>query len=199
MQKFVLILFPFLLFFAGGCNNTDANKASRPTASANEKQSYFPVTDFILGQLKEIDSMPVTPLKIITKNKKTDSVWLKRKDIRIFAEPFLHPPIDSANLQNLFTEKSFMDQTINAVTLSYDPIKELPPSMQLTHWDVYIDPEKNMVERIYITKQKDSSGINIKTQLTWKVNKWCSIRTITQQVAMPPQVTEEKLVWNFDD
>ena len=198
MQKFVVLALFSFIFFAEACNTDDANKATQQV-SANKPQSFFPVTNFLLGQLNEIDSMPVTPLKIITKNNKADSVWLTRKDIRIFAQPFLHPMIDSGNLQSFFVEKSFMDQTINAVTLSYDPIKKLPPSMQLTHWDVYIDPQKNTVDRIYMTKQKDSSGINIKTQLTWKVNKWCSIRTIAQQNTMPPQVSEEKLVWNFDE
>lgn len=143
--------------------------------------------------------MPVTPLKLITINSKTDSIWMTRKDIRIFAEPFLHPFIDSANLQNWFAEKSFMDQTINAITLSYDPVKTLPDSMQLTHWDVYINPQKNAVDRIYITKQKDGNGMIISRQLTWKANKWCSIRTITQQNTAAPKVSEEKLVWNFDE
>ncbi len=199
MQKTLVSFLCFLLFNATACNNVSKKAALPLRAADNKQQSFFPVTHFILGQLNEIDSMPVTPLKLITINSKTDSIWMTRKDIRIFAEPFLHPFIDSANLQNWFAEKSFMDQTINAITLSYDPVKTLPDSMQLTHWDVYINPQKNAVDRIYITKQKDGNGMIISRQLTWKANKWCSIRTITQQNTAAPKVSEEKLVWNFDE
>ena len=121
-------------------------------------KANFSGNDFLLGQLTEIDSLPVTPLKIVIDNDKRDSVWLKKKDIRPFAQPFLNPVIDSISMQNFFKESSFMDQTINAITLSYDPIKKLPDSMKLNHWDVYIDPQKNKVQRIYIVKEEIING-----------------------------------------
>ncbi len=143
--------------------------------------------------------MPVTPLKIIIDNGKRDSIWLKKGDIRPFAKPFLSPLIDSISLHELFEEASFMDQTINAVTLSYDPVKKLPDSMKIAHWDVYIDPQKGTVQRVYIVKEETLNGVALTTQLTWKANKWCSIRTIEQQPKMAPRIKEEILKWEFDD
>jgi hypothetical protein len=162
-------------------------------------QSFFPVTDFLLGQLNELDSMPVTPLQIIIDDGKTDSIWMKRKDIRVFSKPFLTPVIDSVSMRNFFTEKSFMDQTINAVTLTYDPKIKLPDSIKLTHWDVYIDPEKSTVKRIYMVKEETINGVTIITQLTWKVNEWCSIRTISQENKTLPHIKEQILKWGYDD
>lgn len=199
MQKYIQDFFSvFLFFFIGGCHSKDV-KQSAQTINADEQQSFFPVTDFLLGQLKEIDSLPITPLKITISNRKQDSVWLKKKDIRDFSIPFLHPLIDSASMQNLFSEKSFMDQTINAITLSYDPKIKVPDSIKLTHWDVYIDPQKNTVQRIYLVKEETINGINTITQLTWKVNKWCSIRTIQQQIKLPPEIKEEIMKWDLDE
>src|ERR1035437_10028251 len=113
MQKFLRVIRSFLLFFFSSCHNKEVTQVPQIN-NTEETQSFFPVTDFLMGQLNEIEGLPVTPLKITVSDDKRDSLWLKKKDIRIFALPFLHPVIDSNSMQNFFTEKSFMDQTINA-------------------------------------------------------------------------------------
>ena len=198
MRNLFKAIYLLPVFFLGACHNKET-KQDQSVNNIVEAQSFFPVTEFLLGQLKEIDSLPVTPLKIIIDNDKRDSIWLKKNDIRTFAIPFLTPLIDSISLQNFFAEKSFMDQTINAVTLSYDAVKKLPDSMKLNHWDVYIDPQKGTVQRVYMVKEEIINGITVTTQLTWKVNKWCSIRTIEQQPKIAPRVKEEIMKWEFDD
>lgn len=160
MQKFITVIYSLLLFLFSACHHKEVKRVSQIN-NTEETQSFFPVTDFLLGQLNEIDSLPVTPLKITVSGDKQDSLWLKKKDIRMFALPFLHPVIDSISMQNFFTEKSFMDQTINAITLSYDPKTKIPDSIKLNHWDVYIDPQKNKVQRIYLVKEEVINGESI--------------------------------------
>ena len=198
MQKLFKTIYFLPVILLCACHNKEV-KRPQSVSNIEESQPFFPVTDFLLGQLNEIDSMPVTPLKIIIDNGKRDSIWLKKNDIRPFAKPFLNPLIDSISLHQFFAEESFMDQSINAVTLSYDPIKKLPDSIKLTHWDLYIDPQKGTVQRVYIVKEDTVNGATLTTQLTWKANKWCSIRTIEQQSKIPPRIKEEILKWEFDD
>ncbi len=197
MQNFfrAICFVAFIIF--SNCNNT-REKQAQPINTTEEKQPYFPVTDFLLGQLNEIDSLPVTPLKIIVAENKSDSVWLKKKDIRTFAIPFLHPVIDSNFIQKFYTGVSFMDQTINTVTFSYDAKPALPDSIKLNHWDVYINPQKNTVQRIYLVKNDVINGTDVTEQLTWEVNKWYSIRTITQRKDKEPEIKEEIMKWDFD-
>ncbi len=180
------------------CHNAEQKKIL-PEIPVEEPVSFFPVTEFILGQLREIDSLPVTPLKINFDSNKQDSVWLKKEDIRKYASPFLHPVIDSVSMEDLFSGKSFLDQTINAFTFSYDAKTKLPDSIKLTHWDVYIDPLKSNVLRIYMVKEELINKEHITTQLTWKSDKWFSIRTIMQQPDRQPQIKEEMLKWDFND
>ena len=199
MQKFITVIYIASIFFLYACH-TSKEKQVYPHKTTEEKtQAFFPVTDFLLGQLHVTDSLPITPVKITISGNKQDSVWLKKEDIRTFAIPFLHPVIDSVTMQNYFTERSFMDQTINAITLSYDAKAQLPDSMKLNHWDIYIDPLKNAIQRIYLVKEETINGEIVTTQLTWKVNKWCSIRTIVQPPNKSPQVKEEIMKWDFDD
>jgi len=96
-----------------------------------------------------------------------------------------------------YSEKSFLDQTINAVTFSYDPKIKLPDSLNLTHWDVYINPQTSRVERIYLVKESTEKNANVTTQLTWLSDKWFSIRTI-KDADGKPEVKETKIIWGFD-
>lgn len=194
MQKLFGAFCISFFFMLTACHSREERGAIVKNNSV-DTVNIFPVTDFLKAQLKQIDSMPVTPLKVISENGKGDSSWLKRVEIRNHATPFLTPVIDSANMISLFSEKSFLDQTINAFTFSYDAKVKLPDSIKLTHWDVYMNPQTNKIERIYLVKQNADTT----EQLTWVVNKWYSVRTIIQEAGKEAKIKEEKIIWNFDD
>ena len=196
----------YLIFFliAIGCNNIHNDAATAITrvdaASQNKKDSFFPVTSFIKGQLLLLDSLPITPLHTIIVNNKTDSIWIKRNELALLLKDFLSPEIKETNLTNYFKETSFNDQTIDAITFTYDPLPTLPDSFSLRHWDIYIVPESGKISKIYLVKQaKEREGI-ITRQLTWKTNKWASITTLINK---PDGITTilkaEKFTWNFND
>jgi hypothetical protein len=197
MQKFLLFFALISLVFFSACHSDEPSVQTGTPAT--EESHIFPVTAFLRAQLKKMDTLPITPLLVHTSNGKIDSTWLKREDIRQKALPFLSPEIDSARMHSLFSEKAFLDQTINAYTFSFDPVKKLPDSIDVVHWDVYMNAQTNAIERIYIVKENDSSGTNVTRQLTWVINKWFSTRTIRQNQSGQPEVTETKLIWNFDD
>ncbi len=198
MQKLFTFLLIGILFCLNACRSHEEPESTAPKIDQNDP-SIFPVTDFLKGQLKELDSMPVTPLKTITQNGKVDSVWVKRDSIRPFAAGFLTPVIDSASMWRYFSGKSFLDQSINAFTFSFDPKSKLPDDMHLNHWDVYVDPQKGSVTRVYLVKEFKEDSANTTTQLTWQTNQWCSIRTIIQHAGKDPEVKEERMTWNFEN
>ena len=157
------------------------------------------MTEFLKGQIKEIENLPVTPLKIDIDGVRHDSSWIDKKEIKNYAEPFLHPLIDSSSMANIFSGKAFLDQTIDAFTFSYDAKVKLPDSIRLTHWDVYIDPHKNNVQRIYMIKTDSINSGQVTTQLTWVAGKWFSIRNITNVPDGEPTIKEEIFKWDFDE
>ena len=160
-----------------------------------EKQKFFPVTDYLEGEIYNIKKSGVNPLKYTTVNDHTDSVWIKIEELDSVVAEFLHPRIDSANLVTLFSGKSFLDQSLNAVTFTYDAALVLPDSMKLKHWDVYIDPKTSKVKRIYMVKEIDKTKT---LQLTWVNGQWCKITTIGTDVNGVMKVEkEEKLIWDF--
>jgi hypothetical protein len=198
MQKFFRFLIFSLAVFTS-CQSDHKLKETETVSPGKETQMFFPVTDFLLGQLHELDSLPITPLRTMKiDDSEVDSVWLKREDIRNFATPFITPVIDSVSMSPYFSTRSFLDQTINSITLTYDPKIKLPKNIHLRHWDVYVDPQKGTVQRIYIVKEFEKDGISTTVQLTWNVNFDFSIRTIEQASGGKPIIKVEKMAWNFD-
>lgn len=193
-MKIIVVLFSCSVFLYS-CSHTGKSaelQAEKDTAAAPK---FFPVTEYLKGEIFNIKNSGVNPLKYTTVNGVTDSVWIKIEQLDSTVYEFLHPEIDSVNLNTLFVEKSFLDQSLNAVTFTYDPAGTLPDSMKLKHWDVYIDPKTNKVKRVYMVKQADKNKM---LQLTWVNGQWCKTTTIlTNDKGEMKVEKEEKLIWDF--
>lgn len=192
MKKILLFLaIPVLLF---SCN--DDPKATTATPGQEEAPDFFPVTSYIKGQIAEIKSASINPLKIVTANNKIDSTWLKVETMDSAFAEFLSPEIDSTNMSQWFKESKFLDRTLNTYTFTYEPAKELPATISLIRWDVYVNPETGRVARIYIEK----SGNNKQDiQLSWQSNGSSKIVYISTDASGKPAIEKEELIkWNFD-
>jgi hypothetical protein len=131
----------------------------------------------------------------ITKNKQVDSSWLKAEHFEKEMAPFLASVIDTTNMAVYFSEKKFLDQTLNAYTFTYDPKVVLPDSMQLQHWDIYVDPVTNKVTRIYLIRKIANKK---QQQLTWQSDKWCKVVTIATDATGKNFVEQEVFIkWDF--
>lgn len=193
MRYFISCL--LAVFVLISCSNSSTTETKKEEKEPVKKQSFFPVTSYIRGQLYEINLKGVTPLKYTTRNGRTDSAWIKISELEGAVKEFLTPVIDSTNLTTLFAEKNFLDQTIDAFTFTYDPIGQLPDTMKLKHWDVYIDPENGKVKRIYMVKEVSKSE---SFQLTWQGDKYCKIVSIiTDEKGNSSVEKEEKITWDF--
>lgn len=172
---------------------------SQTEDTTEAKPKFFPVTEFLAGQIALFDSMPVTPLHLTTINGKTDSEWIKREQLKTFLNPFVTHEINDSNLIKYFTESKFNDQTIDAATLSYLPKSTKPDSLSLSMWNVYINPKKGRVIKIYIQKNIKENNQNITQQLTWQVGKYAEITSIINTPDGKSSVLKrEKFIWNFD-
>lgn len=194
-------LFCFLLAQLFSCQTKSSKDApvavpeKKSTSDTAASDAFFPVTNYLKGQINDIREKGVNPVKYTTKDKSTDSAWLKSENFEKEMSSFLETSIDATNLIDLFSEKKFLDQTLNAYTFTYDPKVSLPDSMALQHWDVYVDPNTNKVKRIYmIIKIRGEK----QQQLTWQSDKWCKIVTIGIDKNDNSYVEKEVLIkWDF--
>lgn len=191
----MIIAFGFVLLLLQSCKNPSKSDAAKTQAKTTEHQSFFPVTSYIRGQVSDMISRQLNPIKYVTINNHTDSSWLKIEELHVSFDDFLHPEIDSTNLISLFKESGFMDQTVDAYTFTYEPKAAVPDSLKLQHWDVYLDPNTQKVRRIYIVKNNGEGRIK---QLTWQGDKWCKIVDIITKPDGTSAVEKEvKITWDF--
>src|SRR5688572_24113941 len=113
MMKFALISLCILL--AVSCNSK-TEPASEPTTvtetvakDSTTANSFFPVTNYIRGQINDIRLKGVNPMIYTTVKDQTDSSWLKAENFENEMAPFLENTIDTTNLKDLFSEKKFLD------------------------------------------------------------------------------------------
>ena len=164
------------------------------TPEESEVSTFFPVTAFLKGQVFSLQDKGINPLKYTTVDNKTDSAWLKVEEIPGAVAPFLEIKIDSANLRDTFKETTFLDQTIDAYTFSYDPKVTLPDNYKLRRWDVYVNPETNRVNRVYIVRKEND---HTTLQLTWQTNKFCKMVYISDSTGKPSIEKEILINWDF--
>ena len=182
-------------FFSCTNKKHNAEAAINDVPSQETSTKFFPVTNFIKGQILEIKKNGANPLKITTVKQHSDSAWIKMEDLQTELSAFLQPVIDTGNLTAMFSEKKFLDQTLDAYTFTYDPINILPDSMQLLHWDVYVNPADGKIKRIYMVKKADSASVQ---QLTWQAGKWGKIVTLKNTAGGNTIVAKEQMIiWNF--
>ena len=186
-----------LLFSCTNRNNESVTPLSSTGVETGnpEETSFFPVTAFLKGEIFSIRNKGVTPLKKVTAGNRTDSSWIKIDSLEAAFSDFLDPVIDTANLKGIFSEKKFLDQTLNAFTFTYDPQTDKAKDFLFTHWDVYVDPENNRVTRIYLLKKAGGAKT---LQLTWQTGKWCRIVTINDNNSKQPIEREEKISWSYE-
>ena len=120
------------------CHNTQNNKTSE-IASSEENEVFFPVTEFLKGQIAEIKEKGVTPLRYFKKGDKIDSSWLNMNELNQHFTDFLLPEIDSVKLSTFYTAKRFYDQTLNEITLTYEAKQPDFKNLNWTGWNVYIN------------------------------------------------------------
>jgi len=132
----------FFLLSAGiivliSCNNSSTSEAIKteikPDSLQPKRKSFFPVTSYIKGEIFGFKKDGINPIKHTTIKNHTDSVWLKIEEVEGAVKEFLYPEIDSLNLVSLFSEKSFLDQSVDSYTFTYDPDGTLPDTMTLKH------------------------------------------------------------------
>jgi hypothetical protein len=198
-MKFSLLVFCiWALCSCTGNDKVSAPVVSTPVAepSVDTAENYFPVTNYIKGQIAEIRERGLNPLMIVLENGHTDSSWLRVEDFEKQFAPFLTPVIDTANFKSLFKETKFEDQSLDTYTWSYEPYNTLPDTFTLKRWDVYVSTATSKVLRVYWMKE---TGKNAQEQLMWNSGSSCKIVQLHEQNGNIVVDKEIIIKWDFNE
>ncbi len=191
MIRIILLLSTCMIV---ACN---APVVKEPPAETEETQSngFFPVTNYLRGQIAEIKSRGFTPLRIDSTAGRKDSTWVKLESLDSTFKEFLEPEIDSQNLIKFYKEDKFADQTLGTYTFTYTSLPNLPEANALKRWDVYISQETSAIKSIYFVKKFADKEL----QLTWESNRGSKqVSIATDKTGRQFVEYEQVIIWNFE-
>ena len=183
----------FIFIFVCLITSCSQNKSEKSTAGQTDSDaSFFPVGNYLLGDIESIKQNGISPKYFHIKNGISDSSFLQIENIKSNLTDFLSPLIDSASMNSWVKENKFYDESIESFTLSYDVQKDYFEKTAWRKWDVYINPESQKVDRIFLVKNISDSTI---AQLTWIPTSYAKIVIINNKNST---VAEEKtIIWNY--
>jgi hypothetical protein len=193
MKKTFLVIFlvPAIFF---SCKE---KKDTTPTAAQDEKKSYFPVADFLRGQIHSLDSMPVAFLQIIIAGNKSDSSYIKQPEFHQLAQNFIFPETAPGVFEKKFKENLFLDQTTKSATFNYTATDS---GSALNRIDVLATPDEliSKVSSVFMQESTISNDTSIVRKLLWQTNKEFEIIQIVQVPNKPKAISQRIVIWNVN-
>lgn len=185
-----------IMFLAGGfllsCEN---NKTPGEAERAGETKSYLPIKDFILEDMRQIDSFAGGMLLKEIINDKKDSVFLAPNDYKEYTDKFLAPELDSARFNKEYDESSLMDETTQMLNFIYTA---KDPNAALKRVILYVSPSLSIdrVNRVYMETEKTMGDTSISERLTWKMKQYFMIVENKQTPAGYQSKKIQKIIWD---
>jgi hypothetical protein len=190
MKYFMIILI--------GAVSVSSCTDQKPTTAApeqNEKKSYFPVIDFLKGQIHYADSLPSAILKIVTENNNRDSSYIKREEFNKLAQDFILPDLQQDIFEKSFKESSFIDQTTESATFNYASTDR---KLSVQRVDVLATPDElySKVKSVFIQQTVNKNDTIIVKKLYWQTNKHFQIATSVQAPNQPQKIKQLQVTWD---
>ena len=175
-----------------------AEPKQETTEKKEEKEApkaYLPVTDYIRGEMRAIDSLPVGILKRITAGNRSDSAFIQPAEFRQLASAFLLPELEKGKFEQSFSESSFFDQSTELLTFTY---QGTDPNVAVKRVDVLISPSLQLdkIKSIYIEKSYQSGDTLFSKKMYWKAGASFQVATQKSRDGQPASLEQLKVIWD---
>jgi hypothetical protein len=176
-----------------------AATAEKPTTltagDSAAPQPFFPVADFIKGEINYVDSLPVGIKKYTTKDNTTDSGYIRLDEFHRLAREFESPELSGTQFEKKFKETSFYDKSTNTATFLYTSTDTANTVQRVdvvtAKGDIYDE-----VRSIYLEKNSSDGKKSMTKKMYWKPKRNFQIITLTNTNAKKPENELIKVVWD---
>ena len=204
-MKHILVALVISGLLLSACkNNSSKTPASTSIADSPgshdtaiiKKEDFFPVSAYIGGQLKMIDSLQLPLSMATTVNHDTKYAVATDKQLRQWAGLFQQPDITDPALRNQYKETNIADESGPSVTLIYTALNNMLPVQKI---NVFIKPDpiqNDKVTGVYIEKTFSVNDTLFKQKLYWKTGKSLQVSTekSIKNTALPAE--QVKITWD---
>ena len=175
---------------------TACNQKEESKKVEESKEPPISVLSIIKGQLNHLDTSIYEVKKFETTGNVTDSIYLKRDEIRRVAEPFLSlPEIANEKYHDKYAETRLIDaqqNTLNITSLATNDTAEVQKQIII----IGLSPTTNStVQSIFIDRYISRGDSTIQQKLFWEIDKYFSIGSIIEKERQPEKIHTTKVTW----
>src|SRR6187401_45967 len=185
-MKNYLILPALIAVFFAACKEKKETEQEPPISALS----------IIKGQLNSLDTSLYSIMKYETTGNVTDTLYLKREDVRKFAAPFLTlPEIADKEYYENYTEERLIDaqqETLNITSTAKSENAEIQKQIMVI---TLADVSSGKVQSIFIDRYIPSKDSTIEQKLFWEVGKYFSIGSIIEKENQPDKTHFSKVTW----
>jgi hypothetical protein len=171
-----------LMLWSCGEKNQSAGAKSDTTSTMSDttikaESPYFPVYDFLGGEIAYVDSTPVGIMKYTTIGKAKDSGYIQLEEFHKLVSEFQLPEINDSSLKKKFQETSFVDKSNGSATFFYKPNE---PSTSIKRIDVVTVKGEiyDEVKSLYMEREFRNSDSVVLKKLIWKPKRNFQVITV---------------------
>ena len=185
----VVIVSGLLLAGCGSHQTVQEKKEPEPP------KSYFPVQDYIKGEIKLIDSLPVGIMKKFSSGNKKDTGFIDRNVFHQLASEFASDQLSKSALEKQYAETAFKDETTGYFTMTYLPTSDSAP---LRRVDVTVKQgaTSDKLNSIYVEKEYLLNDTAVTEKLYWKANTSFRITKEKTFKNQNPVIEQLLVIWD---
>jgi hypothetical protein len=163
MRLITIASFVMLLLHVACSSPQTSDQPGTPLADSTV---FYPFVQYIEEQMTYVDSTPLAIEKLSFLNgKMVDSAIIGRDEFNQLASAFLETDPNQANNKAKFSEQSFQDLSIDALTFS---ITATTPDTRLRQATVLLHPETKKVKHVMLKLEEGNADSTVSSTLLWK-------------------------------
>lgn len=183
--------FDFFTFLLVSLIIYSCNQKKSPVIE-EKKKDFLPVTDFLSGEIKHINTVPYSFTNYITIGEKTDTSYINKVVFHKMIEEFLEVNICDKKYIDFYDETSLIDTSTRLASFTYIANS---PDMKVSRIDAYIDPNSGKFKKLFIKLIYHKSDTLFEKQLLWQTSGNFSLVT-SQTINNKESIKQEKVVWD---
>jgi len=163
MRLFTIVSLAWLFLHVSCSNPQTARQQGTP---ATDTAVFYPYVQYVEDQIKYVDNTPLAIEKLTYQNgKMVDSAIIGRDEFNQLASLFVETDPNQAANKPQFSEESFQDLSIDALTFS---ITATTPDTRLRQATVLLHPETKKVKHVLLKLEEGNADSTVSSTLLWK-------------------------------
>lgn len=184
-----------LLMLALALTCACGERKEQPAPETSKPQAYFPVKDFLQGEISAVDSLPVGLMQYHSSANQSDSGYIDRERFHALAAEFIPESLDDSAFRQHFQETAFIDKSTGAATFFYGA-KNIDQGLRRVDVVTAKTDTYDRVKSVYLEKSRDAGDSLVVKKLFWKPGRNFQIITQVTKKSGDPETELLKVVWD---